>query len=171
MKLVIVLLLLIGSATSQVTHSAQTSDGLRVEVRVSSGRVQMTGEIALSVFFRSPGKEITIWNALAWGAPAGLYLRVLDSSGHELRNNFHPFYHPLPPDLTGRGALISIGEDTFAGFDSRIPAKMLFPGPGTYMVKCIYSQPLPRNYFKGMTIWGKEDGTIESLEVPVSVDE
>jgi hypothetical protein len=171
MRAAILFLVFVSSASSQVAQSARAASvGLRVELRTSSRRVGMTGDIALSVFFRSPEKEITIWNALAWGAPAGLYLKVSDSSGHEVRNGFAPFYHPLPPDLTGRGALISIGEDSFAGFDSRIPAKMLFPGPGRYTVKCVYRPPLQRHYFQGTTIWGTEDGPIESAGVAVLVE-
>jgi len=79
-------------------------------------------------------------------------------------------FHPLPPDRTGKNALISIGGKSFAGFDSQIMVKTLFPGPGKYTVKCTYSPPLPRDYFHGHKIWGKEDGPIESASVPIFVD-
>ena len=170
MKLAILFLILTSSALGQLAASTG-SDRLRIELRASARRVAMTGNVDLAVLFRSPEKgAVTIWNALDWGAPAGLYLQVLDSSGHEVRNDFAPFFHPLPPDENGKDALISIAGGSFAGFDSEIPAKLLFPGPGRYTLKCRYSPPLPRDYFKGHTIWGKEDGAIESAPVPVTVD-
>lgn len=162
-----------GSGSSDPARSPNSektgSDRLRVELRASASRVRLTDEVMLTVFFRSPEREVTIWNALGWGAPAGLYLQVLDASGHEVRNDFTPFFHPMPPDETGKDALISIGSKSFAGFDSQIPAKALFPGPGRYTLKCRYSPPLSRDYFKGHTIWGKEDGAIESSPVTVDV--
>ena len=171
MKAAIVFLALINSALSQGAHSVKPASGeLSIEVRTNSNRVRVTDEIVVTVVFRSPEREITIWNALGWGAPAGLYLQVLDSSGHEVRNDFVPFLHPLPPDRVGKNALISIGGRVFAGFDSQISVKALFPGPGSYTIKCLYSAPLPRDYFQGSTIWGKEDGPIESAGVPVTVD-
>ena len=94
----------------------------------------------------------------------------MDSSGREVKNDFVAFYHPLPPDETGKDALISIGAGSFAGFDSQTPAKALFPGPGKYTLKCRYIPPLPRTYFKGHTIWGKEDGAVESPAIPIVVD-
>jgi hypothetical protein len=171
MKLAILFLVLVSGALGQFSDSKKTgSDRLTVELRASAGRVRMSEDVMLTVFFRSPERPVTIWNALGWGAPAGLYLQVLESSGREVGNDFAPFFHPLPPDETGKDALISIGGRSFAGFDSQIPAKALFPGPGRYTLKCRYSPPLSRNYFKGHTIWGKEDGAIESSGVPVTVD-
>src|SRR5581483_3264906 len=162
-KVAFLLLILVSSALAQSADSQRTgSDRLKVELRASPSRVQMTGEVTLTVFFCSPERGVTIWNALGWGAPAGLYLQVLDSEGREVQNGFAPFFHPMPPDETGKDALISIAGATFAGFDSQIPAKELFPGPGRYTLKCRYSPPLSRAFFKGHTIWGKEDGAIES---------
>ncbi len=170
MRVAILLLVLVKGAFGQVPTRDMARRPLKIELRTSSSRVQLAGEISLSVFFRSSERVITIWNALGWGAPAGLYLEVLDSSGREIRNGFAPFFHPLPPDENGKDALISIGGRSFAGFDSEIPAKELFPGPGRYTLKCRYSPPLSRDYFKGHTIWGKEDGAIESSAVPITVD-
>jgi hypothetical protein len=171
MKVAIALLVLLSSALSQVAHPTKTvTDGLRIELRTGSSRVHMKDDMDVSVFFRSD-TEVTIWNALGWGAPAGLFLTVFDSSGHEVHNNFAPFFHPLPPDLTGKDALISIGGTVFAGFDSRISANELFPRPGKYTLACFYNPPLSRNYFRGHTIWGKEDGPIQSASVPVTVGE
>src|SRR5260370_9290787 len=155
MKLAILILVLISGMFVQFANSEKTaSDRLRIELRASASQVRMMDEIMLTVFFRSPEREVTIWNAFGWGAPAGLYLQVLDSSGREVRNDFAPFFHPRPPAQTGKDALISIGGKSFAGFDSQIPASALFPGPGRYTLKCRYSPPLSRDYFKGHTIWG-----------------
>jgi len=170
MKAAIACIVLMSSAFSQVAHSrTHPSAGLSVEVRASSTQVEMTEEIALTVIFRSPEKEITIWNALGLGAPAGLSLKVFDSSGQEVQNDFAPFYHPVPPDETGKHSLLSIGGNIFAGFDSRIPANTLFPKPGRYTVRCVYRPPLPKNFFQGRTIWGAEDGPIVSPGVAVTV--
>jgi hypothetical protein len=165
--------LLTSGVFGQVTQLKQeiTRDGLTVELRASSNRVQLTGEMVVTVFFRSPRTVTTIWNALGWSGSTGLYLQVLDSSGHEVKSHYPPPYDVMPPDETGKDELISIGGDSFAGFDSHIPAKMLFRVPGRYTIKCIYSPPLPRNYFQGNTIWGKEDGAIESAGVSISVEE
>jgi hypothetical protein len=124
----------------------------------------------LTLLFRSPEKDITIWNALGWGEATGLHLQVSDASGNKVQNDFVEMYHPLPPDKTGKDALITIGGDIFAGFDSQIPAATLFPGPGRYTIKCFYHPPLSRNYFQGHTIWGNEDGPIESTSVSVLVE-
>jgi hypothetical protein len=130
----------------------------------------MADEMVVTVFFYSK-KEITIWNFLGWGAPAGLYLKVLDSSGREVENSFAPFLHPLPPGLAGKDALISIGGNVFAGFDDRIQVKALFPKPGRYRLYCQYMPPLSRHHFQGQTIWGKEDGPVESAPISVLVEE
>ena len=77
---------------------------------------------------------------------------------------------PLPRDLDGKDALISVGGSLFAGFDSRIAVKSLFPKPGRYRIQCLYGPPLPRNYFRGQTIWGKEDGPVRSIGASVYVE-
>jgi hypothetical protein len=128
--------------------------------------------MVVSVFFRSPERQITIWNALYFSASSGIFLHIFDSSGHETRVRYPLIsIDPSPPDASGRGALISIGGRSFAGFDDRIPAKFLFPGPGRYTIKCEYMQTLSRNYFVGNSIWGKEDGAIESPGAIVDVSE
>jgi hypothetical protein len=169
----LVFVLLMSGAFGGTTKSKQEipTDGLSVELRSSSNRVKLQDEMVVTVFFRSPRKDTTIWNALGWGGVTGLRLQVLDSSGHDVENRYVQLYDVLPPDETGKNALISIGGNSFAGFDSHIPVKMLFPGPGRYTIKCIYSPTLPRHYFQGTTIWGKEDGVIESPGVSISVSE
>ena len=127
---------------------------------------------ALTVIFRSSdGEDITIWNGLGWGLSGGLYLHVWDSSGRQVENGFVPFFHPLPPDLTGKNALITIGGNVFAGFDDRIQVKTLFPKPGRYRLYCDYMPPLSRHYFQGQTIWGKEDGSVGSVPISILVEE
>ena len=105
------------------------------------------------------------------GASGGLYLHVWDSSGREVENGFAPFFHPLPPDLTGKNALITIGGSVFAGFDDRIQVKTLFPKPGRYRLYCDYMPLLSRHYFQGQTIWGKEDGSVGSVPISILVEE
>jgi len=170
-KTCIVFLLLLNSL-GHVGNSTEDPNGrLRIELRTTANPVRLTDDLGVTVVFRSPEKGVTIWNALGWGSGVGLYLQVLDSSGSEVQNDFHPFYHALPPDETGKDALISISGSVFAGFDSQIPAKLLFPKAGTYMIKCVYQPLLSRHYFQGHTIWGREDGPIESTEVLVAVTE
>jgi len=165
------LFLLLGSTTIGQTGSAgkSPSAALRIELRTNSVQVRTTEEIVVSVFFRSPDKTTTIWNALWWAGSTGLELQVFDSSGHQVEHVVVPS-EPMPPDLTGKDALISIEGSEFAGFDSRFAVRELFPRPGMYTIKCIYSPPLRRDYFKGHTIWGKEDGRIESAPVSVFVE-
>ena len=165
------LLLLLGclsyGQTLSTTKSA--SAALRMELRTSPMQVRMTDDMLVSVYFRSPDKPVTIWNALWWGGSTGLELWVFDSSGHRLQHTVVPS-EPLPPDLSGKNALISIWGATFAGFDSHFAASELFPHAGSYTIKCIYNAPLPRNYFKDRIIWGKEDGVIESASVSIVVE-
>lgn len=170
MRIALIFMVIIGGAFSQIARAQKwdKTDRLVVELRVSPDHVRLADEVVVSVFFRSPKKAVTIWDALGWNASTGLSLHVLDRSGH-LVKEFSQMYDLAPPDVTGKNELLSIGWDVFAGFDSHIPAKLLFPGPGRYILKCIYSPPLPRNYFQGSTIWGKEDGTVESAGVPILV--
>lgn len=163
--------LLLSSITFGQTGAADKSPSaaLRIELRTSSVQVRMSDEIVVSLFFRSPDKTTTIWNALFWAGSTGLELQVFDSSGHRLEHTVVP-YEPMPPDLTGKDALISIEGDEFAGFDSQFAVSELFPRPGSYTIKCIYSPRLTRHYFKGHTIWGREDGRIESAPVSVFVE-
>jgi hypothetical protein len=170
MRLLIAIVLLISGGFSQ-TAGAQNENktrGFKVELRAYPNPTPLTDDITVTVFFRSPKRQVTLWNAFGWGYSTGLFLQVLDPSGHEVKKFVQP-YDVAPPDPTGKNTLISIGGDGFAGFDSHIPAKMLFRTPGKYTLKCIYSAPLPRDYFQGNTIWGKEDGPIESVEVPIWV--
>ena len=166
---VIAFLLVLYSASGQ--HPSQkepTTKDLTVELRTNSNRVSLANELLVSVFFRSTERTVTIWNALGWNSSTGLYLLVFDASGHEV-TRFAEMYDVLPPNQSGQGALISIGGNSFAGFDSHIPVKSLFPAPGKYTLRCIYSPQLPRDYFQGTTIWGNEDGQIESTGVTVIV--
>jgi hypothetical protein len=128
-------------------------------------------EMVVSVFFPPAEEDITIWNALGWGASAGLYLQILDWSGREFRNDLVQMFHPPPPDRTGKNAPISIGGNSFAGFDSQILVKALLPGPGRYTARCLFCPPLPRDYFQGRTIGVKADAPIESAGVPALVDQ
>jgi len=166
-----IFVVIIGGAFSQIARAQKgdSTDRLIVELRVSSHHVHLTDDVVTTVFFRSPKNYVTIWNALGWNASTGLSLQVLDQSGHQIRE-FLKMYDLAPPDETGKDELISIRGNTFAGFDSHIPAKLLFPGPGRYVLKCTYTAPLNRNYFQGNTIWGTEDGTIGSRGVVVWVE-
>lgn len=170
MRLAMIFVVIIGGVFSQVAKAQKVdkTDRLIVELRVNSHHVRLTDDVVTTVFFRSPKKDVTIWNALGWNASTGLSLEVLDHSGHQVKE-FLEMYDLAPPDETGKDALMAIRGNIFAGFDSRIPAKLLFPGPGKYILKCIYTAPLNRNYFQGNTIWGTEDGTIESAGVSVWV--
>lgn len=171
MKAAVILVLLLGSVgfgqTTSNTKSA--SAALITEIRASSVHVRMGDDMVISVYFRSPNKTTTIWNALWWGAATGLDLRVFDSSGHRVEHAVVPA-EPLPPEISGKDALISIGGTTFAGFDSQFAARDLFPRAGSYTIQCIYHPPLSRHYFKGQTIWGKEDGVIESAPLSILVE-
>jgi hypothetical protein len=129
----------------------------------------MSDKITVSVFLRSPDKTTTIWNALWFGIPSGISLQVLDSSGHEVPQVVVPVY-PIPPDPDGKSEFISIGGREFAGFEEESKVKWLFPKPGRYTLKCSYYAPLARDYFHGITIWGREDGFVESAAVTVIVD-
>jgi len=162
---------LLSGITFGQTGSANKSPSaaLRIELRTNSIQVRTTDEIVVSLFFRSPDKTTTIWNAVFWAGSKGLELQVFDSSGHQVEHTVVP-YEPMPPDLTGKDALISIEGNEFAGFDSQFAVSELFPRPGSYTIKCIYSPPLRRDYFKGHTIWGREDGRIESALVSVLVE-
>jgi len=171
MKAAILVLLFGGFCCGQnVLTTKSTPAPLTVEVRTNSARVRISEKIFLSVYFRSPDKVLTIWNALWWGGSTGLELVVVDSSGHQLQPPVPPI-DPLPPDLTGKDALISLGgRDVFAGFESWFAASDLLPRAGTYTIKCRYKPPLPRNYFKAHTIWGREDGQIESRPISILVE-
>ena len=165
------LLLLLGCVAYGQTLSTTKSASapLRIELRTNSVRVRMTDDMLVSVYFRSPNETVTIWNALWWGGSTGLELWVFDSSAHRLQHAVVPS-EPLPPDQSGKNALISIEGSAFAGFDSHFAASELFPHAGSYTIKCIYNAPLSRNYFKGRVIWGKEDGVIESPPVSIVVE-
>jgi hypothetical protein len=110
MKTATLLLLLVSASFGQTGSAGKSpSPALTAELRTSSSQVRMSDDLVLTVLFRSPDKDITIWNALGWGVSGGLYLHVRDSSGREVENGFADFFDPLPPDLTGKGALITIG--------------------------------------------------------------
>ncbi len=169
MKLAVIFIVII-VAFSQIAK-AQTvnrADRLIVELTVSSHHVHLADDVVTTVLFRSPKKGVTIWDALGWNPSTGLSLQVLDRSGHQVKE-FFQMYDLAPPDETGKNELLSIGWDVFAGFSSHIHANLLFPGLGRYTLRCVYSVPLSRDYFQGSTIWGKEDGPIESAGVTVWV--
>ncbi len=142
---------------------------LTVQLRSSSDHVRLGDDVLISVFFRAPRGSVTLWNAFGWSSSTGMSLRVMDTSGHQVKE-FTQMFDVLPPDESGNGALITIGGDSFAGFDSHIPATSLFVKPGKYTLKCVYTPALPRDYFHGNTIWGKEDGAIGSRELVIFVD-
>jgi hypothetical protein len=149
----------------------QTSNrNLKIELRSQSQQVHLLDTLVLSVIFRSPEGDITLWNAMGWGSAAGLSLMIEDQAGHKINTDLISLYNPLPPDPTGRASLLSVHGHIFAGFESQIPVKMLFSRPGKYRLKCSYLVPLPRGYFKETTIWGREDGRIQSAEISITVE-
>src|SRR5579863_10085974 len=95
--------LLLGCFTFGQTGTADKSPSaaLRIELRTGAVHVRMTDEIVVSLFFRSPDKATTIWNALFWAGSTGLELQVIDSSGHRVEHTVVP-YEPMPPDVTGK---------------------------------------------------------------------
>jgi hypothetical protein len=163
-----ILLLLLGSTT--LGQSQSTTSALTIELRATSVHLRMRDKIGLSVFFRSLKETTTIWNALWWGGATGLELQVFDSSGHPVEHTVVPS-EPMPPELTGKDALISIGGRAFAGFDSEFAVTELFHHVGFYAVRCVYHPPLSRNYFKGRTIWGRQNGQFESPPLSITIEE
>jgi hypothetical protein len=164
----VVLLLLAGTFGLAARPAYEDSDGLQLELRTDATQVHLNDYIHVTVFFRSPSKEITLWNEFSWGVNAGLDLKVRDATGKEVHTSLTIVPNdPLPP---GNDSWLSIGGNVFAGFDSRIPASTLFPKPGRYTIRCIYIPRLPRNFNKGLTIWGKEDGSRHSNKVSIVVE-
>jgi hypothetical protein len=134
-----ILLVLLGCTT--FGQSQSTTSALTIELRSTSVHLRMRDKIGLSVFFRSLKETTTIWNTLWWGGATGLELQVFDSSGHPVEHTVVPS-EPMPPDLTGKDALISIGGRSFAGFDSEFAVTELFPHVGSYTARCVYHPPL-----------------------------
>lgn len=173
MKRLTTLLLVITLSSFAFSQTAQqrpahAGDRLRVELRSSSDKIRLEDDVFLTVVFRS-SLPVTLWNAFGWNSQTGLYLQVLDSSDHELKR-FTQLFDLVPPDPTGKGELVTIGGNTFVGFESRIMATDLFPRPGKYKLRCIYVPPLSRDYFRGNIIWGTGDGRIESPPFAVVVE-
>ena len=142
---------------------------LTIELRALDSHVRMGDGLSLSTVFRCREGSVALWNALYWSSALGLRLQVLDRNGSEVKS-FAPPIDPIPPSDSGAGDLVSIGGSTFVGFDSQIPANILFPKPGRFLLKCIYTPPLPRGYFPRITIWGNEDGRIESPPIEILVE-
>jgi hypothetical protein len=72
------LLLLLGCMPYGQTLSTtkSVSAPLRMELHTSS-QVRMTDDMLVGVYFRSPDKTVTIWNALWWSGSTGLELWCL----------------------------------------------------------------------------------------------
>jgi len=172
MKHVLFLLAMVfwfGNCT-QASPQQVSSGGLRMELYTNATQVRLSDRITLTVILRSPERVVTLWNAFEWGYTPGFRLHVLNSSGKDEGDNFFQGAHPVGPDEKELRDWVSIGENRFAGFDTDVPVKAIFRKPGKYVLKCTYTAPLPRNYVPGKTIWGKEDGPIESNEITVLVD-
>lgn len=163
------IMLCFGNST-QAPSQQVSNPGLKIELHTNATHLRSSDKVTLTVILRSPRQSTNLWNAFGWGPTAGFRLYVLDPSGNEVQNNFAQLYHAMPLDPKGREELISIQANIFAGFDEDDTVAELFPKPGKYVLKCIYTAPLPRHFFKGVTIWGREDGTIESNEVTIFVD-
>jgi hypothetical protein len=169
MKTALFVLLMLAGAYGQATHADDAvNDGLQIELRTDVRQVHIDDYIQVTVFFRSPSKEITLWNDFSWGVNTGLDLKVRDAAGKEVHTSLTIVPNdPFPP---GEDSWLSIGGSVFAGFDSRIAASTLFPKPGQYMIRCIYIPKLSHKYFKGQTLWGKEDGSRQSNRVSIVVE-
>src|SRR5215469_12801002 len=99
------LLLLVSSTFGQIALAQKevATRTLNVEIRVDSNNVRFADDILVSIFFRSPDRVTTLWNAFGWGGSAGFYLQVSDADGREIKT-FTEAYDVLPPDETGRDA-------------------------------------------------------------------
>ncbi len=172
MKHVLVLLAMIFCSWNCAQASSQqaSSDGLRMELHTNATRVRLSDRITLTVILRSPERVVTLWNAFEWGFTPGFRLHVFNSSGKDEGDNFFQGAHPGGPDDKDLRDWISIGGNRFAGFDTDVPVTAIFRKPGKYVLKCTYMTVLSRDSVPGKTIWGKEDGTIESNEIKVFVD-
>jgi hypothetical protein len=170
MKTALLVLALLTGAFGQASRPTNADgQGLQIELRTDTPQVHIKDFIHVTVVFRSPSKEITLWKSFRWGVNTGLDLKVRDATGKEVQTSLTIVPNdPFPPD---RDSWLSIGGSVIAGFDSRIPASALFPRPGQYTIRCVYTPRLPRNFLRGRTIWGTEDGTTQSPKVPIQVVE
>ena len=82
--------------------------------------------------------------------------QVSDRDGREVKIYNDP-YEAIPPHENGAGELVTIGGNISVGFDSQISARNLFKSCGRFILRCTYTPSLPREYFPGITILGKED--------------
>jgi hypothetical protein len=171
MKRVLVLLAMIfclGNC-AQALPQQVSPGGLRMELHTNATQVRLSDRLTLTVILRSPDRVVTLWNCFEWGYMPGFVLHIFDSSGKDEGDNFFQESHPYPPDVEGLRDWISIGGNRFAGFDTDVTVKTTFRKPGKYVLKCTYQTLLSRDSVPGKTIWGKEDGPIESNEVTVFV--
>jgi hypothetical protein len=167
--LLLVMMLCFGNCT-QAPSQQVSNGGLRIELHTNATHLRLSDRITLTVILRSPERVVTLWNAFEWGFTPGFRLHVFNSSGKDEGDNFFQGAHPVGPDDKELRDWISIGGNRFAGFDTDVPVTAIFRKPGKYVLKCTYMTVLSRDSVPGATIWGKEDGTIESNETTVFVD-
>jgi hypothetical protein len=141
-----------------------------IELHARDCHIRLGDDLYLSMVIRSRERSVTIWNSLGWwNYNSGFGLQVLGADGREMKRYYDP-YEIIPPSESGAGELVTVGGNIFVGFDSKIPAKDLFTKPGRFILRCTYTPSLPRGYFPGVTIWGTEDGPIESPPLEITID-
>jgi len=111
---------------------------------------------------------IFIFGTLSWGPSASLELFVANvDTGEQVSPNHWSDAHPRFPAETD---FLKLNPSHFLGTQRTVSLDGLnISKPGHYRLEVAYHAPFSESYGHGLTIWGKERGTIYSKPIDIRV--
>lgn len=160
------------ATSAKVGGMAHEEPPLVVRLKTDRNSYKLGDKITVRVLLTNRSKSpLYLYAALDWGESASLSLWVKDTvSGKDVPEEF--IADALPPPPASRDAFIKLLPDHIYGVvlvsslaDLNIREK------GAYELTAEYHSPVPSSMSFGLTIWGREKGSVPSNMVKITVNE
>jgi len=133
---------------------------LRCTMSLGKSTVELGGNFAVMCTLEARLKFCRIYAPLNWGNVRGFRLKLVAADGKSTEPQFHP---PVTPPATyddARFHELDVGESV--NFRSMLPAKSVFPGPGSFTLSAIYVPEPLRSVTHVQDAIVFENGPVES---------
>ena len=127
-----------------VLRDSNMISSLALTLRSSKVSYSLGEDLSLDATLRNEGSidRIFLYDRLRWGTGSGLGLTIEDMRGNEVRQPVMMDDLPPPPLPNDSAILVGLSLGQFFGISLIQPAHNLFPAPGKYRLRVIYSSVL-----------------------------
>lgn len=156
---------------SDAMGSTKTISALEVSARTDKAVYNRGETIRLEILLKNLSEEpISLYGSLSWGHSASLTLRVTDAAGKEIPAKYLDDSLTPPPPPNDQSFFVNLNPHHFFGTVRESSLDELnINKPGKYKIVVEYHSPIPQSFGKGLSLWGREKGSIRSKPTQVEV--